>query len=299
MKLHRGHLSLALGVLLTCSVGQAIAQFDAMPDHSAQWVVHVYDGPNLWDEGSAFLSNTPGDTLIDSQPFTKLFSGSILVGALHDNGVGQVHFHSFGDHTTYLLYDFAVSQGDSVEVYNEPYFISPLYVTGVDSVQYAGTWRKRIGISESSSSSIAASYWVQGIGGVEGASWSGGLLSTCGCVTVSLAYRLFCASANDTVQYGPSEGLPGNCFIVQGVGDHEDGSSQFSAYADMLSNDVVLRGIGLQITGAEMVSCDGRTVVHGVPMRDRLAFGDLMSGVYIVRAWVGASYHVTRVLIQR
>ncbi len=299
MKLHPVYLFLPLGVLLMGNVEQANAQFEAMPDHDAQWVVHVYDGPNFGGAESYSLSSTSGDTMIGAESFTRLFFGPSPVGAMRGNGSGQVYFHNFGDNTTYLLYDFAVSPGDSVEVYNDPYFISPLYVTGVDSVQYAGTWRKRIGISESSMSSIAASYWVQGIGGVEGAFWSGGLLSTCACVSVSMAYRLFCASVNDTVQYGANAGQPGNCFIAQSVADNDVGIAQFSAYADMRSNEIIIRGIGLVVQTAEVLTNDGRVVIRGVPANDRLAFGDLQNGIYIVRAWVGGKRHIARVLIER
>lgn len=220
MKPTLGHLPNMLGAALICLPVQSRAQFNALPDHHAQWVVHLYDGPDFLGEESYSLSDTPGDTLIDSEPFTRLYFGATPIGALRDNGIGQVHFHSYDDQTTHLLYDFAVSTGDTVSVYNQPYFTTPLYITGVDSVQYAGQWRRRIGVSESSTSTDAGSYWVQGIGGIEGDFWSGGLLSTCACLTVSISYRLFCASANDTIQYGLGEGMPGGCSIAQNVSEN-------------------------------------------------------------------------------
>ena len=260
-----------LSLITYAGSGSLLAQFAALPDHSARWLVQVYDGPNLAEELSYFLSDTPGDTLIDSETFTKLFFGLSPLypfGALRDNGLGQVYYHSFSDNLTHLLYDFAVSPGDTINgVYNEPYFINPLYVTGVDSVQYAGSWRRRIGLSESSSSTIAASYWVQGIGGVEGAVWSGGPLSTCACTTVSMAYRLFCASVSDTIQYGFDAGYPGHCFLSIDVGENffeEDpitafpnpSTGQFTLSPSQKANAITV----YTPTGQQLIQSTGQTI---------------------------------------
>lgn len=276
------------------------AQFDALPDHDAQWVTHIYDGPNFYGEETWSLSVVPGDTIIDAEPYTKLFLGSFPSGAIWDNGLGQVHYHNFSDHQTYILCDFDVSPGDTVNnVYNEPYEVSPLYVTGVDSVQFAGTWRKRIGISESSTSSIAASYWVQGIGGVEGAVWSGGLLSTCACVTVSLSYRLYCMSASDTIQYGTDEGMPGSCFLVQGLPQPSTEATTLIAFVDPLSNELVLTGPGSSNQLIELFSSDGRMILRNRAVSGRLALSDIQNGIYLVRIMTGQRLLSKRVVIER
>jgi hypothetical protein len=87
-------------------------------------------------------------------------------------------------------------------------------VVTVDTVVHAGRERKRIGVVQIYPGLVvgpAIHHWVEGIGG------TGGLLTTCGCYTLSGSTELECMSANDTIQYGADEGQPGDCFQVQGL----------------------------------------------------------------------------------
>lgn len=221
---------LCLSVLL---LGQqiAMAQFDALPDSNAQWQIYVYDGGIFAFESLLWIDSS-SDTLIDGDIYLNLNNAGSYF--LHDNGLGQVYCRDTTG-TDHLLYDFDVNEGDTVfavfylSVEDEPH-VDDMVVDDVDSVLFAGKYRKRIGISPVGASQPGFFYWIQGIGGNQG------LLTTCATFSVSIRPWLHCMSANDTIQFdgsifsdpGPllSEGQPGNCFMVTAVPEQITGPFQ-------------------------------------------------------------------------
>ena len=199
------------------------AQFDALPESNARWLVYVFLGPDHIDDYYYRLSNVHADTLINGINHTKLYAGSFdtNIGALYDNGTGQVFYHEFVTDSSYLLYDFDVQVGDTVyDVFTEQEIMDTVFIVQVDSVEYADMWRKRIGISVEEGMSFPAGFWVQGIGAIENGTNGGGIITGCPCSTLSATFRLECASASDTIQYGDNEGIPGQCFLLSGMDEN-------------------------------------------------------------------------------
>ncbi|MBZ0206700.1 MAG: T9SS type A sorting domain-containing protein [Flavobacteriales bacterium] len=208
-------------------------QFDALPDSNAQWQTYTYDG-GIFAFETQFWIDSSSDTLINGDFYLNLNNAGSYF--LHDNGLGQVYCRDTTD-TDHLLYDFDVSEGDTVfDVFHldlgDPLF-TDMVVNGVDSVLIAGKYRKRIDISPAGVPDPGFFYWIQGIGGNQG------LLTTNGVFFVSIRPWLHCMSANDTIQFdgsnfgdpGPvlSVGQPGNCFSTMDVPERVLGPSQFTA----------------------------------------------------------------------
>jgi hypothetical protein len=222
-------LKFAAALLMAMApLSQVRAQFDAIPDSNAQWRIGHYDGPSFMYDELLYMEADP-DTLIDGATFQKLMgyypgAGIYYAGALRDDGTGKVYYRILTDDEsdeTVLLYDFDVEVGDTVNVYDMSFYnegMRPMLVESVDTVQLAGKQRKRISIHFLGPGGAPQfHYWIQGIGG------TGGLLTTCGCVTVSGATWLSCMSVNDTIQGSFQNGqviedvVPGTCFQMVGI----------------------------------------------------------------------------------
>lgn len=266
-------LLLALAILPDAIAQQSIAM------SNARWTVSEYSGPDLNDGIHIRTSESGYDTIIDGMVHSKLFGAydNVPFGALRDNMLGQVFYRRFQDNSEHLLYDFDVSVGDTVHVYNEPYQAGPIVVFGVDTIIVAGIERKRIDTGSSDA------YWIEGIGGTQG------LLTTCACITVSTWYRLDCMSVDAVRQY-PVElsGEPGHCFSPTGISD-TDPLIQLHIYPNPSQGGFTIEHMeGSPIAWVELFDAQGRaipitwrTVADG---RVLCESSDLVrSGIYVVR----------------
>lgn len=187
MKRFSGFVCL-LHVMLLAQSGHG--QFDALPESNALWQTYFYDGPNFMFEELLYAGQS-NDTLIEGTAYRKLTgyyagAGTDYVGAYRNDGTGKLFFRTTFDQTV-LLYDFDVEVGDTVDVINvsigSPNLDSiSMHVVTVDTVAYAGRERKRIGVVQIYPGLVvgqAIHHWIEGIGG------TGGLLTTCGCYTLS------------------------------------------------------------------------------------------------------------------
>ncbi|MBL7963160.1 MAG: T9SS type A sorting domain-containing protein [Flavobacteriales bacterium] len=223
---HITNFSCLMAALLIVCDGSG--QIDVLPVSSAQWQISYYDGPDLmFDE--LFYLDADNDTLIDGSTYHKLTgyypgAGIFFAGAYRSDGNGKLYFRTTFDQTV-LLYDLDVQVGDTLDVINvsigSPVLDSiSMRVETVDTVLLASRERKRIGVQQvwpgMGPLGNPIHYWIEGIGG------TGGLLTTCGCATLSGSSELRCMSANDTIQYhyfsgAVTSGMPGDCFPVQGM----------------------------------------------------------------------------------
>jgi len=126
---------------------------------------------------------TDEDTLIEGDTYKKLyfFTDSVFnpltaecVGGLRENEQKQV-FYKGGDILggmvmPGLIYDFSLNVGDTFPNVN-PYFPYVLEVKNIDTIDYAGTQRRRFEIGEkgdTSSSPYIVAQMIEGIGNTQG-----------------------------------------------------------------------------------------------------------------------------------
>lgn len=211
----------ALFLNLTISMAQAWV-YHPFPTDSATWSNRV----GLVDPGSPpgccsttvawaspvyyCMSNT--DTMIGAFTYSKLnYCGGAYKGALRDAG-RKIYFIPADSVNELLIYDFTVTAGSTVSTYctpggNGPYWIESTYTVGpVDSVQIAGSYRKRI--------NMGYGYWIEGIGNTMGLffeNWPNVSMYTS---------ELMCMSEGNTTLY-PSYSI-GPCSLSVGVKEEEE-----------------------------------------------------------------------------
>lgn len=174
------------------------AQFGVpFPTDSARWVILKTDynaGATMFTY-SAVISNGE-DTIISGNTYTK-----ILGGAFREEN-SKVYYYSFPDSAEFLMYDFNLVAGDTVDnvhilmgsgIYNPGQAV----VTYTDTVNYNGVDRKQIHFETAFS-------WIEGIGSVTGLFnefyWNVSLYQ----------YDLTCMSINQTSIYPNLS--PGHCY---------------------------------------------------------------------------------------
>jgi hypothetical protein len=160
-----------------------------------------------------------GDTIINDLKYFLVFHGTdltedvnwIRLGFIREDTAQKVFF--LYNEQEYLLYDFSVKVGDTLEIYNT-YMRIPgrainehckLIVSEVDSV-FIKKQRKRIILHQICNSS-AKSVWIEGIGDLKGIFHSS--LENSVCYDVGVAkhnmggalFRLLCVYENDTLIY--------------------------------------------------------------------------------------------------
>ena len=162
-----------------------------------------------------------GDTIINDFKYYFVFQGTdlnedvswIRMGFIREDTTQKVFF-LYNDHE-YLLYDFSVKVGDTLEIYNT-YRKKPkipinehckLIVSEVDFV-FIKKQRKRIILHQICSSS-AKSVWIEGLGDLNGIFHSSLEFSICNAKDIGVVghkmggalYRLQCVYENDTLIY--------------------------------------------------------------------------------------------------
>ncbi len=160
-----------------------------------------------------------GDTIINDFKYYSVFQGTdltedinwIRLGFIREDTAQKV-FYLYNEQE-YLLYDFSVKVGDTLEIYNT-YRKNPggainehckLIVSEVDSV-FINKQRKRIILHQICSSS-AKSVWIEGLGDLKGIFHSSLESSICcenGLIRHNMggaSYQLQCVYENDTLIY--------------------------------------------------------------------------------------------------
>ena len=162
-----------------------------------------------------------GDTIINEVKYFSVFHGTdltedvnwIKLGFIREDTAQKVFF-LYNDHE-YLLYDFSVKVGDTLEIYNTFMRIPgrainehcKLIVSEVDTV-FIKKQRKRIILHQICNSS-AKSVWIEGIGDLKGIFHSSLEFSICNDNDIGVVghkmggclFELQCVYENDTLIY--------------------------------------------------------------------------------------------------
>lgn len=289
-----------LGVLLIFMMHtgpHVLGQFPNFPDSNASWLMEVNDGPEVLYQYAYHLRATNHDTLINGTWYNTIWSGAIgqtgtYMGGLRESEDGRVWYHHANTDSTYLLYDFDPTIGDSMVVWvGDPSIEEPMtqwmYVDTVESLQnFNGTNYRQIGILSEAAvigDQGAYHYWIEGVGG------SGGLFSTIGSFSVSLEERLVCMQANDTIW--PNGGL-GGCWPT-GVQEHNASdlkcfpNPSFGLFNLSRSQDCSLTVLDMH----------GREVLHLPPYSSDIDLSLHPPGIYTVLQNTGQGRSVQRLVV--
>ena len=245
------------------------------------------------------------DTVINTITYRKIdlctVSNSFYHGALRYN-VGAVYFVPKDSLNEYLLYDFSVSVGDTVNVIqnicdgwssacaNTPnYSIMSIPINDIDTIIVNGTQRRRI------NQSAGINQWIEGIGS------TAGLFLYLEENVSNYSYGLRCASENDTTVYDYLplvSGLPGHCDLSLSI-DQVIDSPSFTIYPNPVNGGTILieggenddidinifNSNGIEVLNIPYLNSNTVDVTHLTP------------GVYVVRIISDRSYSIQKLLI--
>lgn len=178
--------------------------FISFPDSNARWTYEtcVIDWTPPVSCGWEYYSNyyLTNDTVINTITYSNIeFQEEGYHGALRDNGNGQVFYFPPDSTMEYLVHDFDVNAGDTIQnVYSlmGSAFIEDRYVLSIDSVLIWNNYHKIVSFDNPPVS------WIEGIG------CPSGFLARSSDI-LDATRELICMSYNDTIYY-PNENL-GNC----------------------------------------------------------------------------------------
>jgi hypothetical protein len=182
--------SLALFVCCLLAILSLKAQtniYHPFPDSNATWS-STYDDIN---SGSIYdMFYLEGDTIMEGRSYSKIYN---FIGWTQRNYVGGIRQDTaakriyaklvnwmypiyppsiflFSDTSDVLLYDFSLEIGDSILIPSIFFYYQYLYVNNIDSIEIQGNYRKYL-VLNSSIHPWINSYWIEGIGSLNGLFW--------------------------------------------------------------------------------------------------------------------------------
>ena len=152
---------------------------------SYEYIPIVKEGLQIWTTDQKYgqyneqyryerLALTEEDTIIDGKSYKKLYSfterefdieTATFVCGIRENENKQVFVASYHNQQEFLLYDFSLTEGDSILAESNGEYDLYFNVTDVDTIDYNGVERRKITLQFYNYAWIT---WIEGIGNIEG-----------------------------------------------------------------------------------------------------------------------------------
>lgn len=152
---------------------------------SYEYIPIVKEGLQIWTTDQKYgqyneqyryerLALTEEDTIIDGKSYKKLYSfterefdieTATFVCGIRENENKQVFVASYHNQQEFLLYDFSLTEGDSILVESNSEYDLYFNVTDVDTIDYNGVERRKITLQFYNYAWVT---WIEGIGNIEG-----------------------------------------------------------------------------------------------------------------------------------
>ena len=152
---------------------------------SHEYIPIVKEGLQIWTTDQKYgqyneqyryerLALTEEDTIIDGKSYKKLYSfterefdieTATFVCGIRENENKQVFVASYHNQQEFLLYDFSLTEGDSILAESNGEYDLYFNVTDVDTIDYNGVERRKITLQFYNYAWVT---WIEGIGNIEG-----------------------------------------------------------------------------------------------------------------------------------
>lgn len=152
---------------------------------SYEYIPIVKEGLQIWTTDQKYgqyneqyryerLALTEEDTIIDGKSYKKLYSfterefnieTATFVCGIRENENKQVFVASYHNQQEFLLYDFSLTEGDSILAESNGEYDLYFNVTDVDTIDYNGVERRKITLQFYNYAWVT---WIEGIGNKEG-----------------------------------------------------------------------------------------------------------------------------------
>lgn len=177
-----------------------------------------------------------GDTVINSINYKKVLvsqdslqNNYFINGYICEDSTHKVYYRSKQDTTNYLLYDFNVKVGDTV---NLEWWIQMQLVVGiVDSVFVYDKYLKRIILSPNGGNT--GEEWIEGIGSLCGVLNSGGYFIS------GTKHELLCYFEHDTLKYS-NPAYPYCYYNTVGLDDQDQHGTEVSLFPNPVTSNSTL-----------------------------------------------------------
>lgn len=306
MKLYKSISTLLFSIAVTFSY----SQYFPFPTNHATWInigksytLNQWNVP-IWQTDWIDRYCSSGiDTIIGTTTYKQINScttnSSSYHGALRYE-TGKVFFIPKDSVNEYLLYDFTVNIGDSVNVIQStiggtPYYTTMyIHITDIDTIVVDGTERRRI------NGSNQYNQWIEGIGS------SAGLFMNFEDNISNYMIELNCLSVNNTTIYdqGPLQvGTTGSCDLSLDI-------PSFPKTPDLKIHPNPVTGSNIFITGIEnnelvdlsIFNLNGQNILNAAnvsPSLNKIDVGGLESGIYLIQIISDSYYSTQKVIICR
>ncbi len=152
---------------------------------SYEYIPIVKEGLQIWTTDQKYgqyneqyryerLALTEEDTIIDGKSYKKLYSfterefdieTANFVCGIRENENKQVFVASYHNQAEFLLYDFSLTEGDSILAESNGEYDLYFNVTDIDTIDYNGVERRKITLQFYNYAWVT---WIEGIGNIEG-----------------------------------------------------------------------------------------------------------------------------------
>lgn len=222
--------------------------YHPFPEDTTSWVTDLYYSSCMGYCSSIFYE-MKGDTIINSQSYNKIyrsdgqffyiifpavgasFTACSYIGAIRQDSINKKVFFIDSTMTTdTLLYDFNLTDGDTIQGWYNKWSMPPLIVSGIDSISINGNYHKRFNFQNVPNFPSL----------IEGVGWSGELF---GCNILSALWTaLACFNGNIIVQ----EALINECSVSLDCSifvdiNEQNAKKHFSLFPNPFSIQTVLQ----------------------------------------------------------
>lgn len=152
---------------------------------SYEYIPIVKDGLQVWTIDKNYgqyneqyryerLALTEEDTIINGENYKKIYSfterefdieTATFVCGIRENENKQVFVASYHNQQEFLLYDFSLTEGDSILAESNGEYDLYFNVTDIDTIDYNGVERRKITLQFYNYAWVT---WIEGIGNIEG-----------------------------------------------------------------------------------------------------------------------------------
>ena len=260
-----------------------------------EWNVMYVIFPGIgWD--TVYWTNTyrfEGDTIINDTNYLKVYKSEediplnwTFEGCIREDQGKKVFFRKWDN--DYLIYDFGVAVGDTIEIYHNNYPES-VRVELIDSIGIDGTIRKQILLKYLMYNSVYET-WKEGIGSNRGILESG----TAG---YAGGWRWFlCISHNGQLIYmNPNYNT---CYLIS-TGIEELQAKEIEIYPNPSSGKFTLRiPDQIKVNSATIYDFQGQMVDSFDYGKTELDLSGLSAGIYLLRLNYNSGKEIRKIIIE-
>ena len=282
---------------------------------SYEYIPIVKEGLQIWTTDQKYgqyneqyryerLALTEEDTIIDGKSYKKLYSfterefdieTATFVCGIRENENKQVFVASYHNQQEFLLYDFSLTEGDSILAESNGEYDLYFNVTDIDTIDYNGVERRKITLQFYNYAWVT---WIEGIGNIEG------LLMDWRSYTMAMDpmpnVRLRCYEHNEECLYSDfsfNESIY-DCYTPLYTGlENNEFENEVSVYPNPAKERLY---INTSIPIKQMTICNllGQEIqkYNNLETTSSINISGLNEGVYFVKIYTEKVVHTTKII---